>query len=219
MKNGKGHFLALWAIALALFVVLALAIPFARTPVYWIGFCATLLMFAVVTAAFMRAFRDGRSLESALLGWPIFKCGALALGAQLIAGFALMALARALGVTAAVVIEIVLFGCAAAVLVARDAARAAVEQTEARVRDDTGAWKALRAQASAFAAAAGSDAARKLADDIRFADPRPTDMDGDIAQAVGALGADAADEDIEQVRKMVGRRNALAKAGKKEMQN
>ena len=213
MKNGKGHFLALWAIALAL------AIPFMRTPVYWIGFCATLLMFAVAAAAFARAFRDGRSLESALLGWPIFKCGALALGAQLIAGFALMALARALGVTAAVVIEIVLFGCAAAVLVARDAARAAVEQTEARVQDDTGAWKALRAQASAFAATAGSDAARKLADDIRFADPRPTDMDGDIAQAVGALGADATDDDIERVRKMVGRRSALAKAGKKEIQN
>ena len=89
MKLTK-HAWILWSIALAVVLVLALVISFAKTAVYWIGLLCTVAMFGVCALAFVRAFRKDSTLESKLLGWPIFKVGYVAVIVQLVVGFALM---------------------------------------------------------------------------------------------------------------------------------
>ena len=184
----------LWSVALAVVLVLAFVIPFVKSAVYWIGLLCTVAMFGVCALAFVRAFRKDSTVESKLLGWPIFKVGYVALIGQIIVGFALMGLAALCPVWAAAIAEVTVFAVTVFCLTVKDAVREAVTTAEVKVTDNTAAWKAIRARANAIAAETGHPDIKKLAEEIRYADPMPTSMDGEIAQMLETLSsyADAA---------------------------
>ena len=80
MKLSK-HAWTIWGILLVVALVLMVLIPFSRTASWWIAAICTVLMFLLAAWTFYAAFRkDG--LESKILGWPIFKVGAVALAVQ-----------------------------------------------------------------------------------------------------------------------------------------
>lgn len=213
MKLTK-HAWIIWGIALVTVVVLAFVIPFARAAVYWLALAATLGMFGICAAAFARAFRTGETLESKLLGWPIFKVGYTALAVQVPVGFALMGLAALCPVWIAMTIELVIFALTGVSLTARDAARAVVTQSEAYVADNTQAWKAIRAKANALAASTGNAELKKLAEEMRYADPTPTGMDGELNQMMDTLSSYATAENIDKAIKMLEKRKLLSKEEK-----
>lgn len=216
MKFSK-HAWILCGIALAFVLVLAFMIPFVKTSVYWIGLLCTVAMFGVCAFAFVRAFRKGGTLESKLLGWPIFKVGYVALIVQIIAGFTLMRLAVQCPVWIAVITEVIVFAVAGFSMTVKDAVREAVTAAEAKVIDNTAVWKAIRVRANAIAAATGNLEIQKLAEEIRYADPTPTSMDDEIAQILETLSACANDENIRTARVMIIQRNALAKSSKQSV--
>lgn len=213
MKLTK-HAWVLWSVALAVVLLLALVIPFARTAVYWVALGCTAAMFGVCALAFVRAFRKDNKLESKLLGWPIFKVGYTSLIVQIIVGFALMGLAALCPVWAAALAEVAVFAWAAVCLTVKDAAREAVTAAEVKLTDNTAAWKAIRARASQVAAETGHPDIRKLAEDIRYADPTPTAMDGEIAQMLETLSSYADAANIAKAKALMEQRKTLAKAGK-----
>ena len=213
MKLTK-HAWVLWSVALAVVLVLALVIPFARTAVYWVALGCTAAMFGVCALAFVRAFRKDNKLESKLLGWPIFKVGYTALIVQIIVGFALMGLAALCPVWAAALAEVAVFASTAVCLTGKDAAREAVTAAEVKLTDNTAAWKAIRARAGQVAAETGHPDIRKLAEDIRYADPTPTAMDGEIAQMLETLSSYADAANIAKAKALMEQRKTLAKAGK-----
>ena len=213
MKLTK-HAWVLWSVALAVVLVLALVIPFARTAVYWVALGCTAAMFGMCALAFVRAFRKDNKLESKLLGWPIFKVGYTALIVQIIVGFALMSLAALCPVWAAALAEVAVFASTAVCLTVKDAAREAVTAAEVKLTDNTAAWKAIRARASQVAAETGHPDIRKLAEDIRYADPTPTAMDGEIAQMLETLSSYADAANIAKAKALMEQRRTLAKAGK-----
>ena len=214
MKLNK-HAWVLWGIALAAVLLLSLMIPFIKTAVYWLAFLCTLAMFGVIAAAFARSFRKEESLESKLLGWPIFKVAYIALIAQIILGFTLMALSPLCPIFAAVILEVMLFAATAFGLTVKDAAREIVTASESKVIDTTGTWKAIRARAASITAGSDHALLKELAEDIRYADPTPTSMDGEIAQMVEKIGVDPSDENIRKALQMVAQRKALSKEEKK----
>ena len=213
MKLTK-HAWILWGIALAVVLVLALVIPFVKTAVYWIGLLCTVAMFGVCALAFVRAFRKDNTVESKLLGWPIFKVGYVALIVQIIVGFALMGLAALCPVWAAAIAEVAVLAVTAFCMTMKDAVREAVTTAEAKVTDNTAAWKAIRARANAIAAETGHPDIRKLAEEIRYADPTPTSMDGEIAQMLETLSSYADAENIAKSRKLIEQRRTFIKATK-----
>lgn len=213
MKLTK-HAWVLWSVALAVVLVLALVIPFARTAVYWMALGCTAAMFGMCALAFVRAFRKDNKLESKLLGWPIFKVGYTSLIVQIIVGFALMGLAALCPVWAAALAEVAVFASTAVCLTVKDAAREAVTAAEVKLTDNTAAWKAIRARASQVAAETGHPDIRKLAEDIRYADPTPTAMDGEIAQMLETLSSYADAANIAKAKALMEQRKTLAKAGK-----
>lgn len=208
MKLTK-HAWTLWGIALALTLALMLLIPFVKTTVYVIALICTIAMFGVCAWAFTRAFRRKGTLESKLLGWPIFKVGYSALFIQAAVGFILMALAALCPVWAAALAEIIVFALTAASLTVKDAVRETVGHTEAKTKDLTLGWKAIRAKAAALAGASNDPRMKKVAEEIRFADPMPTVVDGKIADAL-AGGADAS-----KLEELLNERKAIAKEMKK----
>lgn len=210
MKLTK-HAWILWGIALAVVLVLALVIPFVKTAVYWIGLLCTVAMFGVCAFAFTRAFRKEDTIESKLFGWPIFKVGYVALIVQIVIGFVLMGLAVLCPVLVASIAEVVVFAVTAFFMTAKDAAREAVTVAEDKIIDNTAAWKAIRARVNAIAAETGHPEIKKLAEEIRYADPMPTSMDGEIAQMLETLSSYADAENIKKAFVMIAQRKALSK--------
>lgn len=210
MKLNK-HAWFVWAIALVVVIVLMIVIPFARTAAWWIAAECTVLMFALCAWVFALAFRKDEKLESKLLGWPIFKVGYTALIVQLLVGGVIMGIAAFCPVWAAVIAELILFAVTGIALTVRYAAREAVTQSEANVNNSTEAWKAIRARANAIAAETGNAEMKKLAEEIRYADPTPTSMDGGIARMLETLNSSMNVENIKMVFTMMEKRKVISR--------
>lgn len=206
-----GHARFLWGITLLVVMVLSLFIPFAHTAVYWIALAFTGAMFALCAFTFVRTFHKDPTQESKLLGWPIFRVGYTGLLVQFLLGLMLMALSRLCPVWIALPAEIVLFGCVGISLTARDAARETVMQFEADIADKTAAWKAIRARAHTLAAETSHPKLRKLAEEIRYADPAPSSLDSDIAAQLETLFSHADEETIQKVFDLLQLRKHLIK--------
>ena len=195
MKLTK-HAWILWSIALIVVLVLALVIPFAKTAAYWIALGCTVAMFGVCAFAFVRAFRRDHKLESKLLGWPIFKVGFVALIAQIVVGFALMALAGVLPIWSVAIAELAVFAATAFCLTVKDASREAIGQMEDKLPNQTSVWKEIRGRAASIAASAGYPEMKKLAENIRYADPTPCKIDDQILESLTLLEADTNNKEL-----------------------
>ena len=213
MKLTK-HAWIIWGIALAVFAALSFLIPFARTAAWWIAAGCTVLMFILCACTYFRAFRRGETLESKVLGWPVFKVGYTALIAQVIVGAILMGIAAFCPAWAAAIAEVIVFAVTLVCLVVKDAARETVARGEAAVQDRTAAWKKIRARADAIAAETKHPDIRRLAEEIRMADPTPTSMDGRIAEMLETLSSYADAENIGKALKLMEQRKSVSKQEK-----
>ena len=210
------HAWVIWGIALVLVIALMILIPFSRTATWWIAAGCTVLMFGLCAFTFKRAFHQNQTLESKVLGWPIFRVGYTALMIQIIVGAIIMGIAGFCPVWAAAVAEIIVFAVTGICLTVKDAAREVITYSETTVVDNTAAWKAIRSRAAAIAAETKHPDIRKLAEEIRYADPAPTSMDGQIAEMLEILSSYADAENIRKAARLVEQRKLLAKAEKRE---
>lgn len=213
MKLTK-HAWILWGIALATVLTLSFVLPFAKTAEYLMALLCTLAMFTLCAFAFVRAFRQKNTLESKLLGWPIFQVAAVALAVQIVVGFVLMAVGPLTPVWAALLVEAAVFAVMGFCLTVKDAAREVVTQAEAKAEDRTQGWKAIRARASALAAGSDNAQLRRLAEEIRYADPTPTSVDGKIMEALSALEADPGAAHCSRLADLLAKRRVIAKQEK-----
>ena len=211
MKLSK-HAWIIWGIALVAVLALAFIIPFIHSATFYLALAAMLAMFGICAGGFVRAFRTGDSLESKLLGWPIFKVGYTALAAQILIGFVLMALAVLCPVWVAAVAEVLVFAVTGMSLTVRDAAREVVTKSETQAADNTQAWKAIREKAANLAAV--NPKLARLAEEIRYADPMHCAMDEQIDGALNALRENASEEMIGNALRLVQERNRIAKSSK-----
>ncbi len=78
---------------------------------------------------------------------------------------------------------------------------------------DAAAWKAIQQKANALAASVDADM-KRLAEEVCFATPMPTSIDGEIAAQVDALAAGANPEGVKKILTLLERRKAFAKANK-----
>lgn len=214
MKLSK-HAWILWTISLFVTLALALLIPFVHTSVYWFGLGCIGVMFALCAFTFVRAFRKDKTLQSKLLGWPIFKVGYTATIIQIVVGCVLMALAGLCPLWIALIVEIILFAAAITCLTVKDAAREAIVQFEANIPDNTAAWKAIRARANALAAESGNPELRKLSDEIRFVDPNPSSIDDEISKQMEIISKNADAENIRRAFSLLRQRKSLIKEEKR----
>lgn len=215
MKLNK-HAWAVWCIALVVVIALMILIPFSRTTAWWIAAGCTVLMFGLCAFTFAWAFRQDGTMESKVLGWPVIRVGYTALIVQIIAGAVLMGIASFCPVWTAAITELIVFAVTGICLAVKDAAREAVTYTETAVTDNTAAWKAIRNRAASIAAATNHPELRKLAEEIRFADPTPTSMDGQIADMLETLSSYADAENIRKALRLMEQRKTLVRAEKSE---
>ena len=208
------HAWAVWGITLLVVIVLMALIPFVRTASWWIAAGCTILMFGLCAYAFVLAFRKDNTLESKVLGWPMFKVGYTALIAQIIVGAILMGIASFCPVWVAVIVELILFAGTGLCLIAKDAAREVVRNSEASIADRTSAWKAIRNRANSIAISSGNPELKRLAEAIRFADPTPTSLDVQVSELLETISSHPDEANISRAFQLMDQRKTLAKEEK-----
>ena len=109
-----------------------------------------------------------------------------------------------------VLAEVLIFAVTGICLTMKDAAHVVVSQSEARMADSTAGWKVIGQGANALAASGDADM-KRLAEEIRFADPMPTSIDGEIAAQVDALAAGANGKNVQNLLKQLEQRKLLSK--------
>lgn len=107
--------------------------------------------------------------------------------------------------------EVLIFAVMGICLTVQEAARVVVSQSEAQMADS--AWKAIRQKANALAASGDADM-KHLAEEIRFADPMPMSIDGEIAAQVDALTSGKSGKNVQNLLKQLERRKLLSKQEK-----
>ena len=109
-----------------------------------------------------------------------------------------------------VLAEVLIFAVTGICLTMKDAAHVVVSQSEARMADSTAGWKVIGQGANALAASGDADM-KRLAEEIRFAAPMPTSIDGEIAAQVDALAAGANGKNVQNLLKQLEQRKLLSK--------
>ena len=183
MKKNLVREIVLVVFALAVFLVLALVIPFEHTKLYWMAFAFSLFAVLMQAVTLGLAFHKGESYKSKFYGFPIARLGVIYLVVQMLLGFLGMALGERVPLWLGALCYVLLFALFAFGLVGADAARDFVETQDQKVKEAQNNMKTLQAKAASLAGgcedAETKNYLAKLAEDFLFSDP----MSGDATQS------------------------------------
>ena len=198
MNRNKSRSLIIYGIVLALYLVLALAIPFPKnTPVFWISFVFSLIAICAQIYVMKIAFEKGAPVKSKFYGFPIARIGVIYLGVQLVLGFLMMALGFAFRVPVwvAIIVFALVLGVSAVGFISADIMRDEVERQDDQLKKDVRSMRALQSKTAYIVTQCGDDetkdALKDLADKFRFSDPVSSDalasIEADLAAIVDEL--------------------------------
>ena len=132
MKKNIARVAATVVLLLALFNVIAFAIPFVRTPVFWLAYAFTSAAIVAQLPLSLYAFTPKGGARDSLYGFPIAHLALVYLLVQAVVGLLCMALSAWIPLWAALVVEAVIFVLAAIGCMAASAIR-----DEIRRQDDS----------------------------------------------------------------------------------
>lgn len=211
MKNSTRGILVI-AVALAVFSVMAFAIPFAHTPAFWTayGFGALAILFQLYI--FRISFAKGDA-KSRFYGFPIARVGVCYLAAQLIASAIEMALAGVLPVAVPVVVNVLLLALAVVGCVTVDAMREEINRQDGQLRRNVANMRELQSLSRALVGQCPEGELKttveKLADEFRYSDPvsseKTVEMEEDMRSQLGDIQQAIAEGDEDGAKEMCGK--------------
>ncbi len=223
-----------WWIVLAILAVVyhvvIFALPFPKTPVFFLSWIFTVAALAAQVYVIRTAFFRGEGVKSKFYGFPIVRIGVMYLLAQIVLGLVFMALGAILPFWIPLVLFVVLIGAAAIGLVAADAVREEIERQDIRQERNTEPMRKFRARVNMLVREnpipEASQALEHLAESFRFSDPVSSEelleiedrLAEDLAQLQDAMALLKTNEALELCRKTerdLAARNQLCKASKK----
>lgn len=170
-----------WWIALAtvlvVYNVIAFAVPFEKTSVFFLSWAFTIIAIVAQVYVFHSAFGQGEEVRSKFYGFPIAQVGVIYLAIQLVLGLVFMALRTAfpLPLWIPLVLYAILLGASVIGFVAVDVTRDEIVRQDTVLKKDVSYMRALQSKAIAIHSQARDgpvrDAAGKFAEAIRFSDP------------------------------------------------
>ena len=131
MKKNIARVAATVVLLLALFNVIAFAIPFVRTPVFWLAYAFTSVAIAAQLPLSLYAFTPKGGARDSLYGFPIARLALVYLLVQAVVGLLCMALSAWIPLWAALVVEAVIFVLAAIGCMAASAIRDEIRRQDA----------------------------------------------------------------------------------------
>ena len=223
--------LIIGGIALALYLVITLAVPFPRTAAYWVAFVFGLIAILAQAYVMRAAFDHGEPVKSKFYGYPIARIGVIYLVLQIIVSLLIMALGFAFKVPAwaALIVCVLLLGVSAIGFIAADIMRDEVERQDAALKANVKTMRELQSKAASVAGLCVDEETKKtltaLADKFRYSDPVSSDavagIEADLVSAVDELQTAVVDGDLAAAKQLCGKieaklneRNRICKLNK-----
>ena len=194
MKKNQTRGLIMLAILLAVFSLIAFAVPFARTPAFWVayGFGVFAILFQIYI--FKSSATVNGDAKSRFYGFPIARLGVYYLIAQLILSVIEMAVAGLIPAWPAIVVNvlalaIVLIGCITA-----ETMRDEIAQQDGKLKQNVSRMRELQSVAAAMVGQCGDEelktCVKKVADELRFSDPVSSDATAELEEEMRSQLAD-----------------------------
>lgn len=226
-KNMMRIYIAI-SIIFVVFCVIAFAVPFHRTAVFWISFVAGLVAVGIQVFVMKTAFDKGEGVKSKFYGWPIARVGVTYMAAQMVLSIVFMALAEHAKNWVVIVADVIILAIAAIGFIAADATRDEVERQDVKLKKDVTTMRALQSRARALVGQLDGEAGKaieKLSDEFRFSDPVSGDaleeIEEELTQCLNTIQQAVVDGDRDAVltlcRKaslVLAERNRLCKLNK-----
>lgn len=196
---------------------LTFLIPFAHTPVFWIGIGCTWAMFCITAGVYYYAFQKRSNVFSYFLGWPIYQVSLISLVVQIIFGFVLNTLSSHFPLKAAIFTELLIFAATSICLVFKGAARDTVNACESSDKSSTAIFRSIRTRVEVLIACTEDknmkESLKRISDELRYSDPTHHEIDETILSAVSK--DDLTFEDVQGIKRLLKQRNAEIKTSKK----
>lgn len=218
------------AILFVVFVVITLAVPFAKGGIFWLSFAFGIIAIAVQLYVLKSAFGKDESPRSKFYGFPIARIGFAYMVAQLALSLIFMGIGFICPVWIPVVIYVVLLGGASIGFIAADATRDEIERQDVVLKADTECMQSLRSIVYPLSGQVTDKDCSKLlqdlAEEFKYSDPVSSDAIKDIEQELSVLVdelqeavVDADEEAInvlcQKIKISLTERNRLCKLNKK----
>ena len=208
MKNKIRTWIVL-AIILVVYSVIAFALPFVHTAVFWLSYLFAVVAIAVQVYVLHTAFMKEQSVKSKFYGFPVANVGFFYLVAQLVLGLIMMALAAKIAVWIPVVLYVILLGVAAVGFIAADAMHDEVERQDVQLKKDVSVMRGLQSKVNGIVGLCGADVREdvvKLAEELRYSDPVSNDalaeIEGELSTCVDELQAAVVDGESTAIREL-----------------
>lgn len=179
MEKSQTRFWVILGVIAVVYNVIAFALPFPKTAVFFISYLFTLIAIVAQIYVIRTAFFRGEGIKSKFYGFPIAKLGAVYLAAQMVLGLLFMSLGMILGdivpVWLPLVLYVLLLGSAVIGFIAADAAREEVVRQDVVIKKNVGRMRRFQAQMKALEGGnqmpEAAESLRKLSEEFRFSDP------------------------------------------------
>lgn len=190
MKN-RYSVLAVWAILLVVVLLIAFAVPFARTSVFYIALGFEIAAFLVALFAVHVAFEKGKDTRSRFYGFPIARIGTVYLVVETALSLILMALSGICSVWAAVVVQAILLAAAAIGMISVDALRSEAVRQDEKLKADVLRMRALQSRALTLPARVANAETKRalnaLSDALKYSDPVSSEATAEAEETLAGL--------------------------------
>lgn len=181
MKYNKNviRFLICMSILLVLFNVIAFAVPFAKTAVFWISYAYGMIAILVQLIVMKIAFSGTTTARSQFYGFPIARIGIVYAIAQVILSIIFMAFGKFIPVWIPIVLFTVILGVAAIGFIAADATRDEIVRQDKKIVKNVSFMRNLQSKMNMLVSQCKNPELKKeveaLAEDIKYSDPVSND--------------------------------------------
>lgn len=194
MTKNASRGLIVLAIVLAVFSLIAFAVPFAHTAVFWIayGFGVFAILFQLYI--FKTSFAGNGDAKSRFYGFPIARLGIYYLVAQLILSIIEMALASLIPTWPAIIINVLALAFALIGCITAETMRDEIVQQDNKLKKNVSTMRELQSLAASMVGQCGDEemknAVKKIADELRFSDPVSSDATAELEAEMRSQLAD-----------------------------
>ena len=210
-KNAMRGYIVL-ALLLALFCVIAFAVPFMRTAAFWLAFGFGVLALLFQLYVFKTSGANGDA-KSRFYGFPILRVGLYYLIAQLIASIVEMALAKWLPAWVPLIVNLLLLAAAAIGCINAETVRDEIVQQDGALRKKVTNMRELQSLSASLVSQCSDEdlkaALQKLADEFRYSDPvtseKTEDLEADMRSQMGDIQQALIEGDADGVKKLCSR--------------
>ena len=186
MKLGKNaiRFLVVIGILFVLFNVIAFAVPFVKSSVYWVAYMFGVIAILVQIPVMKIAFGNANNVRSRFYGFPVARIGVIYSVVQVALSLLFMGISGLVPIWIPIVLFIFILGLSSIGLIATDATRDEIEKQDKEIVKDVTFMRNIQSKMNTLVSQCKDEEVKKvvanLAEEIKYSDPVSSESIRDI---------------------------------------